>query len=82
MFEKTEGTLQRIAGRAQDTYGAATGNLGAQLEGKTRQVAGSVWQNYGESLNQLRQSAVTHPVGTLALIAGAGFLLGALCAKR
>lgn len=82
MFEKSEGTLQQIAGRAQDTYGAATGNIGAQIEGKARQVAGHVQQNYGGALNQVRESAFAHPLGTLAAIAGVGFILGALWAKR
>lgn len=82
MFEQSQGTMQRIVGRAQDTYGAATGNLSAQVEGKARQVAGHVQQNYGGALNQVRASAVAHPLGTLALVAGAGFILGALWAQR
>jgi uncharacterized protein YjbJ (UPF0337 family) len=82
MFEKAEGTVQNIAGRVQDAFGAATGDTATQLEGKARQVAGRAQQGYGDVLNQVRESAVTHPIGTLAVMTGIGFILGALWAKR
>jgi uncharacterized protein YjbJ (UPF0337 family) len=82
MFEKTEGTMQNIAGRMQDAFGAATGDAGTQLEGKARQAAGRAQQSYGDVLNQVRESAVANPAGTIAVVAGVGFLLGALWAKR
>lgn len=82
MLEKAEGTVQNIAGHVQDAFGAATGDAGTQVEGKARQAAGKVQQSYGDVLNQVRESAVAHPVGTLAVVASAGFLLGALLARR
>ena len=82
MFEKTEGTLQDIAGRAQDAYGAATGDSAMQMEGKARQAAGRVQQTYGDALNQVREAAVQNPLGTAAAFAGVGFVLGALWARR
>lgn len=82
MFEKAEGTMQNIAGRIQDAVGGATGDTSTQLEGKTRQLAGKAQQSYGDVLNQVRESAVTNPIGTLAVVAGVGFILGALWAKR
>lgn len=82
MFEKAEGTVQNIAGRIQDTVGAATGDTSAQVEGKTRQIAGKAQQAYGDALNQVRECAVTSPLATMAVVAGAGFVLGALFARR
>lgn len=82
MFEKTEGTLQNIAGRVQDAVGGATGDTSVQAEGKARQLAGKAQQTYGDVLNQVRESAVSNPVGTIAVAAGAGFVLGALFARR
>lgn len=82
MFEKAEGTMQNIAGRVQDAFGAATGDAGTQLEGKARQVAGRAQQGYGEVLDQVRESAVTNPLGTLAVVAGVSFFLGALWSRR
>lgn len=82
MFEKVEGTLQKVAGRVQDTFGAASGDAGNQVEGKARQVAGKAQESYGDLLNQVRESAVSNPVATIAVVAGVGFLLGALWARR
>lgn len=82
MFEKAEGAVQNIAGRIQDAVGAATGDSSTQLEGKARQMAGKAQQGYGEVLDQVRESAVTNPVATVAVVAGVGFILGALWAKR
>ncbi|TPG24863.1 CsbD family protein [Variovorax guangxiensis] len=82
MFERAEGTMQNIAGRVQDAFGAATGDTGTQLEGKARQAAGRAQQSYGQLLDQVRESAVTNPLGTLAVMAGVGFVLGAIWARR
>ncbi len=82
MFEKAEGTMQNIAGRIQDAVGGATGDTSTQLEGKTRQLAGKAQQSYGDVLNQVRESALTNPIGTLAVAAGAGFIIGAIWARR
>ncbi len=82
MFEKTEGAIQNIAGRVQDAFGAATGDTGSQIKGKARRAAGSAQYGYGEILNQVRESAVTNPIGTVAVVAGVFFVLGAMFAKR
>jgi uncharacterized protein YjbJ (UPF0337 family) len=82
MLEKAEGTLQNVAGKVQDAFGAATGDTSTQAEGKIRQAAGSVQQSYGEVLNQVRETAMTNPVATIATAVGAGFFLGALWATR
>lgn len=81
MFEKTEGTVQKLAGHVQDAFGAATGDAGLQTEGKARQFAGKAQETYGDALNQVRESAVANPLATLAVVAGVGFLLGALWAR-
>ncbi|CAN5701732.1 hypothetical protein BH10PSE18_BH10PSE18_14240 [soil metagenome] len=82
MFEQAEGSVQKIAGRVQDAFGAATGDKDIQLEGKARQVAGGAQQRYGEVLDQIRESAVANPLGVVALAAGVGFVFGALWARR
>lgn len=82
MLDQAEGTIKNIAGRAQDALGAATGDADMQMEGKARQAAGKAQQVYGEALDSVRESAVTHPVGTMAAFVGVGFVLGALWARR
>ena len=82
MLEQTEGTVQKLAGHVQDAVGGLTGDAGTQAEGKARQVAGKVQETYGEALNQVRESAVENPLATLAIVAGIGFVQGAVRTKR
>jgi uncharacterized protein YjbJ (UPF0337 family) len=82
MFEKAEGTVKEIAGRMQEAVGQATDDESTRFEGQKRQLLGKAQQGYGDVLNQVRESAVTNPVATLAIIAGAGFILGALWSRR
>ena len=82
MLEQAEGTIMNMAGRVQEAFGEATGDSGTQLEGKARQAAGKAQQTYGEVLDTVRETAVTNPLGTIATVAGLGFILGALWARR
>ena len=82
MLEKAEGTVKEFAGKVQDAIGRVTDDPSTRLEGQARQVAGKVEQSYGEVLDQVRESALLHPVATVTAIAGVGFLLGLLLARR
>jgi uncharacterized protein YjbJ (UPF0337 family) len=82
MFEKTEGAFQHIAGRVQEAFGAATGDTATEWKGKARRAAGDTRYGYGEILNQVRESAVSNPLGTVAVVAGVFFVIGAVWAKR
>lgn len=82
MFEKTEGTAQKLVGKAQEAVGDVAGDTGMQLEGKARQVAGKVQQSYGEALDQVRDVTASNPLATLATVAAVSFLVGALWSKR
>lgn len=82
MLEKAEGTVKEFAGKVQDAVGRMTDDPSTRLEGQARQAAGKAQQTYGEVLDQVRESALLHPVTTVAAIAGAGFLLGLLLARR
>ena len=82
MLEKTEGMIQNIAGKVQDAVGGATGDLEIQTQGKVRQAAGKVEEIYGDAIGGIRDAATTNPITTLAVVAGASFLLGALWSSR
>jgi uncharacterized protein YjbJ (UPF0337 family) len=82
MKEQIEGALQDIGGKLQDAVGAAAANPGLQVKGKARQAAAKVHQTYDEALDSLRETAVSNPIATLAAVAGIGFLLGVLWARR
>jgi len=82
MFNKTEGAFQNIAGRVQEAFGAATGDIGTRYEGKARRVAGGAQYGYGRIVDELRESAVKNPIGTVAIVAGVFFVFGAIWSKR
>ncbi|HEF5788171.1 hypothetical protein WK80_25505 [Burkholderia multivorans] len=82
MFEKTTGTVQKLAGKAQEAVGDVTGSADMQLDGVARQVIGGVHETYGEALEQLRDVTSRNPLATLAAVAAVGFLIGTLWSKR
>ncbi|MPV61419.1 hypothetical protein CFB46_34630 [Burkholderia sp. HI2761] len=82
MFEKTEGTVQKLAGKAQEAVGDAVGSADMQFEGKARQVAGTVQQSYGEAIEQVRDVAASNPITALVTVAAVSFIIGAMWSKR
>jgi uncharacterized protein YjbJ (UPF0337 family) len=82
MFNKTEGAFQNIAGRVQEAFGAATGDTSTEYEGKARRAAGGAQYGYGRVVEELREAAVKNPVGTVAVVAGVFFLVGAIWASK
>ena len=77
-----EGGVNRVAGRVQDTVGAATGDSGLQAEGKVRQATGKIQQSYGDVIESVRSQAADNPLVAVAIAAGVGFVLGAFWANR
>ncbi|MDF0506823.1 CsbD family protein [Burkholderia cenocepacia] len=82
MFEKTEGTVQKLAGKAQEALGDAAGSADMQFEGRARQVAGAIEQSYGDTLEQVRDVAASNPIVALATVAAMSFIIGAMWSKR
>ncbi|MBH2010611.1 MAG: CsbD family protein [Xanthomonadaceae bacterium] len=82
MFERVEGKAQEIAGSVQEAVGQVTDDASLRVEGQVRQVAGKAQDVYGAALNQMREYAVTKPIGTMAAVGAMGFLLGLVCARR
>ncbi|ANN67144.1 CsbD family protein [Bordetella bronchialis] len=82
MLEKTEGTAEKWAGKAQDAIGEMTGDTGTQIKGKARELTGRAQESYGDALNMVRDCATNNPLATVAVAVGAGLLLGALLSSR
>jgi uncharacterized protein YjbJ (UPF0337 family) len=82
MEDQIKGTLQDVGGKIQEAVGSATEDAGLQAKGKARQAAGRFQQSYGEALDTFRKTAVSNPLATLAAVAGIGFVLGVLWARR
>lgn len=82
MLDQVQGIAKDVAGKAEDAYGGATGDLGLQAEGKMHQAAGKLQRNFGEAVTQLLDAASSNPLATLAVVAGVGFMLGVAWSHR
>ncbi|MGC3986322.1 MAG: CsbD family protein [Pseudorhodoferax sp.] len=82
MLEQAQGTVNEIAGKVQGAFGRATNDTATHLEGQARETLGKAQQVYGDALDQVRESAVKNPLGTIAVAAGVGLLVGLLCSRR
>lgn len=82
MLEQAQGTVNEIAGKVQGAFGRATNDTAHELEGQARETMGKAQQVYGEALDHVRESAVKNPLGTIAVAAGVGLLVGLLCSRR
>jgi uncharacterized protein YjbJ (UPF0337 family) len=82
MLDQAKGTVKDVVGRAQDAFGAATADVASQVEGKAKQAAGRAQKSYGEAVTGFRDAAISNPAATLAVVAGVGFILGALWSRR
>jgi uncharacterized protein YjbJ (UPF0337 family) len=76
--DQIDGTLKDAAGKVQDAVGGLTGDLDLQAEGKARQLAGKAQAKYGDSMEQIAETARNNPLGALVIAVGVGFLLGRL----
>jgi uncharacterized protein YjbJ (UPF0337 family) len=45
--ERTKGSINKVAGKAQEGFGKLTGNQSQQAKGKAKQIKGSVQQGVG-----------------------------------
>lgn len=82
MLEQAQGTVNEIAGKVQGAFGRATNDTATHLEGQARETMGKAQQVYGDALDHVRESAVKNPLGTIAVAAGVGLLVGLLCSRR
>lgn len=82
MLEQAQGTVNEIAGKVQGAFGRATDDTATHLEGQARETLGKAQQVYGEALDHVRESAVKNPLGTIAVAAGVGLVVGLLCSRR
>ncbi|ASW01175.1 CsbD family protein [Paraburkholderia aromaticivorans] len=73
-----EGSVKDAAGKVQDAVGGLTGKVDLQAEGKVRQLAGKAQAKYGDSVDQVAETARSNPIGALLIAAGVGFLLARL----
>lgn len=83
MSDQFEGTVNKVAGKAQSAAGDLLGDSKTEAQGKLRQAAGVIQDNYGAAADQLRgfseeltERIHESPLLAVAAAAGIGFLLG------
>lgn len=52
-----QGKFKQAEGKAQDIRGDVTGNISDDIEGKAKQVAGKVQEEYGKAKDALKREA-------------------------
>ena len=82
MLDQAKGIANDVAGKAQDAFGGATGDVATQMQGKIRQGVGKAQKSFGEAMSGFSDAASNNPAATLAVVAGIGFLLGVLWSRR
>ena len=76
--EKTAGAVREVAGKVQGAAGALVGDSATQLAGKARELSGKAQQLGADYVSMVRDTAVTKPFTTLAVVAAVSFVAGAI----
>ncbi|MBB4513948.1 CsbD family protein [Paraburkholderia fungorum] len=79
---KGEGTLEDVAGDAQQSTGDLLKETGAQVGATAKELSGKAQQLYADFAEVVRESTLERPFAALAIAAGVGFILGALHAAN
>jgi uncharacterized protein YjbJ (UPF0337 family) len=77
-----EGTIENVGGKVEEAAGYVTGDPGARIEGKVRQMAGNAQAAYGKAAERVQGAAKQRPLPALLFAGVAGFVLGRLTAAR
>jgi uncharacterized protein YjbJ (UPF0337 family) len=88
MSDELEGTVNKYAGKAQAAAGEILGDTKTEADGRLRQAAGAIKENYGAAAEQVRGfteelTERIHETPLLAVLAaaGIGYLLGRVTAR-
>jgi uncharacterized protein YjbJ (UPF0337 family) len=88
MSDEVEGTVNKFAGQAQSAAGDLLGDTKTSVDGRLREAAGKIQENYGAAAEQVRGfteelTERIHETPLLAVLAaaGLGYLLGRITAR-
>ncbi len=88
MSDEFEGTVNKVAGKVQGAAGDVVGDTKTSIDGRIREAAGKIQENYGAAAEQVRgfSEELTeriHETPLLAVLAaaGLGYLLGRITAR-
>jgi uncharacterized protein YjbJ (UPF0337 family) len=88
MSDEIEGAVNKLAGKAQGAVGDALGDTKTSVDGRIREAAGKIQENYGAAAEQVRGfteelTERIHETPLLAVLAaaGLGYLLGRITSR-
>ncbi len=88
MSDEFDGTVNKVAGKVQGAAGDVLGDTKTSIDGRLREAAGKIQENYGAAAEQVRgfSEELTeriHETPLLAVLAaaGLGYLLGRITAR-
>jgi uncharacterized protein YjbJ (UPF0337 family) len=88
MSDELEGTANKYAGKVQGAAGDVLGDTKTSIDGRVREAAGKIQENYGAAAEQVRGfteelTERIHETPLLAVLAaaGIGYLLGRVTAR-
>jgi uncharacterized protein YjbJ (UPF0337 family) len=76
-----EGKVKEVAGKVQSAVGDALGDTSAQVAGRARELGGKAQQLCANTTSLMRDATAENPLTTLAVVALAGFVMGALWSR-
>jgi len=79
---RIEGAAEDAVGKLQDGMGGLLGDSATQAKGKAKQFAGQAQGYYGSTLDSVRDVTADQPLLAVAIATVAGFVLGAIFARR
>jgi uncharacterized protein YjbJ (UPF0337 family) len=88
MNDEFDGAVNKMAGKVQGAAGDALGDAKTSIDGRIREAAGKIQENYGAAAEQVRGfteelTERIHETPLLAVLAaaGLGYLLGRITAR-
>jgi uncharacterized protein YjbJ (UPF0337 family) len=88
MSDEIDGTVNKYAGKVQSAAGDVLGDTKTSVDGRLREAAGKIQENYGAAAEQVRGfteelTERIHETPLLAVLAaaGVGYLLGRVMAR-
>ncbi len=88
MSDEFDGAVNKVAGKVQGAAGDMLGDTKTSIDGRLREAAGKIQENYGAAAEQVRGfteelTERIHETPLLAILAaaGLGYLLGRITAR-
>lgn len=80
--DKSKGTAQNLAGKAQAAFGQLVGDEEQESKGLTREAFGQVQQAYGTAVEEVSDFVNRRPMAAVAIVAGISIIAGLFIRRK